>query len=365
MIERLEVVSDYRARQAAAARFNEGSQLFKRGLALTPVQFGISFTAIHLNQAGALVHLFRDGSIEVNHAGTEMGQGLHTKIQQVAAEALGLTPDRVRVSATQTDKVPNGSPTAASSGSDLNGMAVLDACTILKQRLTQTLETALGWPTDVEVVWQGNRVVAADRDISFAELVTAAYLKRTSLSATGFYQTPDLHWDPDAGTGRPFYYFAHGAAASEVEIDTRTGAYRVLRTDIVHDAGSSLNPSIDLGQIEGGFAQGLGWLTTEELLWDDQGRLASNGPANYKIPAASDGPETMNVWFHERPNPQPTVYRSKAVGEPPLMLPISVWCALRSACAAAGSGHTLPPLGAPATPEAVYRAVRAAKGMAL
>ena len=359
LIEHLEESADYAKRQAEARAFNARSQPIKRGLALTPVQFGIAFTSTHLNQAGALVHLFTDGTVEVNHAGTEMGQGLYTKIQQVAAEALGIDLDRVRLSATQTDKVPNGAPTAASSGSDLNGMAVLDACNRLKTRLQQVLIDA-GWPTEAPT-FADNAVRLDDRRMEFTELVQLAHRERTSLSSTGFYRTPDIHFDKSTGRGHPFYYYAHGAAATEVMIDTRTGAYRVERVDIAHDAGSSLNPAVDLGQIEGGFVQGMGWLTTEELLWNDNGELITTGPATYKIPAAGDCPPAFNVHLLPGANPQPTVYRSKAVGEPPLMLAISVWCALRDACYAAGGYSHFPGLAAPATAEAVYRAVQEAR----
>lgn len=361
LMEALTDSADYRERQRRARLFNRGSSQFKKGLALTPVQFGISFTATHLNQAGALVHIFKDGSIEVNHAGTEMGQGLYTKIAQVAAQAFAVPVEQVLLAATQTDKVPNGSPTAASSGSDMNGMAVLDACETLKARLLTHLEASRGWKPDAVTfvdgdVWHGGDTLA------FNDLVREAYLQRISLSATGFYKTPDIHFDKEAGQGRPFYYYGNGAAASEVIIDTTTGEYRLLRTDILHDAGDSLNPAVDLGQVEGGFVQGAGWLTTEDLRWNDDGVLISNGPANYKIPTAHDCPPELNVAFYKGANSRPTIHRSKATGEPPLMLAISVWCALRNACSAASDYAVLPPLAAPATPEAVYWAVQAARG---
>ena len=361
LMETLVQTADYRDRQQQARRFNRSNSQFKRGLALTPVQFGISFTSTHLNQAGALVHIYTDGSIEVSHAGTEMGQGLYTKIAQVAAQAFAVPLDQVVLAATQTDKVPNGSPTAASSGSDMNGMAVLDACNKLKARLLEHLQHTRNWQAD-GVTFADGEVWHGGDQLSFNDLVREAYLQRVSLSATGFYKTPDIHFDKEAGRGRPFYYFGNGAAASEVIIDTATGEYRLLRTDILHDAGDSLNPAVDLGQIEGGFVQGAGWLTTEELRWNDSGMLISNGPANYKIPTAHDTPPELNVAFYQGANSVPTVHRSKAVGEPPLMLAISVWCALRDACSAAGDYAVLPPLAAPATPEAVFWAVRKARG---
>ncbi|MEM6709373.1 MAG: xanthine dehydrogenase molybdopterin binding subunit [Pseudomonadota bacterium] len=364
LIDDLEAHCDYRTRCAEIDRFNadangEGSAL-RRGLSLTPVQFGISFTAKHLNQAGALVSIYTDGSIELTHAGTEMGQGLYTKVAQVVADAFGVPLRQVRNNATRTDKVPNGSPTAASSGSDLNGMAAANACERIQAGLAQFAQTELGW-TD-PLTYRHGQVTSGDHSLTFHEFITQAYLARTPLSATGFYATPEIHFDKARGFGRPFYYFAHGAAASEVAVDLRTGEYRTLRVDILHDAGRSLNPAIDLGQIEGGFVQGLGWLTCEELLWGDDGRVLSNSPANYKIPTAHDVPEVFNVRFFERPNSEATIHRSKAVGEPPLMLAISAWCALRRACASVNPNRaTLAPLAAPATPEAVYRCAQLAR----
>jgi len=360
IIEQLEASSDYRKRREAINTFNAQSSQHKKGLALTPVQFGISFTATHLNQAGALVHIYRDGTIEVSHAGTEMGQGLYTKVQQIVADAFGVAFDKISHAATRTDKVPNGSPTAASSGSDLNGMAALNACDRLKTRLVEFLRAEHGWlPSAIE--FSDGEVVHQNRRMSFNEVVAEAYLARVSLSATGFYSTPDIHFDKETGRGRPFYYYAHGAAATEVIIDPTTGEYRVLRTDILHEVANSLNPAIDLGQIEGGFIQGLGWLTTEELLWNEAGEIISNSPANYKIPTAHDCPESFNVALYTRDNAVPTIHRSKAVGEPPLMLAISAWCALRNACAAVGNHQTLPALAAPATPEAVYWACKSVR----
>ena len=361
IIADLETRCDYRARQEAARAFNAAHRHFKKGLALTPVQFGISFTAIHLNQAGALLHVYRDGSVGLSHGGTEMGQGLYVKVRQVVARSLGLPLQRIELSGAETDKVPNASATAASSGSDLNGMAALAACRTIKARLAEFLRAELNWP-GAPIQFADGEIRCGDQSLTFAEAAAAAHRARISLSATGFYRTPDIHFDKDAGKGQPFFYYANGAAASEVAIDTLTGEYRLLRTDIVHDVGDSLNPAVDLGQIEGGFVQGLGWLTTEELLWNDEGRLISDSPANYKIPTAHDCPEILNVTLYDGANPEPTLFRSKAVGEPPLMLAISAWCALRDACSAAGDYRTLAPLAVPATPEAVFHAVQAVGG---
>ncbi len=365
LIETLENRADYAARRAAIEAANKAANQttgsLRRGIALTPVKFGISFTTTHLNQAGALVHVYTDGSIEVSHGGTEMGQGLYTKVAQVVARAFGVSRESVRNTATRTDKVPNTSPTAASAAADMNGFAAADACNRIKSALTAyaadyrnhqgELHFAEGYVSAPDGSWRE----------PFADFVKAAYMARTPLSATGFYATPDIHFDKVAGKGRPFYYFAHGAAVSEVEIDITSGAYRVNRVDILHDVGDSLNPAIDRGQIEGGFVQGMGWLTTEELLWDDDGRIISDSPANYKIPVAADCPAEFNVSLYDAPNPAPTIHRSKAVGEPPLMLAISVWCALRDACASLSDYRHLPPLAVPATAEQVYFAARAAR----
>lgn len=353
LIGELEASADYRRRRAATRAFNRDSPWLKRGIALTPVQFGISFTTMHLNQAGSLVNVYLDGSIEVNHGGTEMGQGLYTKVRQVAAQAFGVPLSAVINTATRTDKVPNTTPTAASSGADLNGMAVRQACERIKANLATFAQEHLNWPP-VALRFGDGEVAAGRQTMPFEDFVRAAHLARTPLSATGFFKTPDIHFDKGLGRGEPFYYYAHGAAVAEVLVDTATGEYRVPRVDILHDCGTSLNPAIDLGQIEGGFMQGMGWLTSEELLWDESGRLISDSPANYKIPTAHDSPEAFNVAFYAGANPRPTPHRSKAVGEPPLMLAIAVWCALRDACFAAGDYAHLPALAAPATPEAVY-----------
>jgi len=359
LVEELEKSAQYSQRKQEIADWNSRNRTLKRGIALSPVKFGISFTLTHLNQAGALVHVYQDGSIQLSHGGTEMGQGLHRKVTQVAAAAFGVPIERVRICATDTGKVPNTSATAASSGTDLNGMAVKAACDTIRSRIAAFLAAREGCP-QAEVHFAGGRVFAGKAEMRFEEAVMAAYLARVSLSSTGFYATPKIRWDRIAGRGRPFLYFAYGAAVSEVVIDTLTGENRLLRTDILHDVGASLNPALDIGQIEGGYVQGVGWLTTEELVWDDQGRLRTHAPSTYKIPACSDRPEVFNVALWEGENREETIYRSKAVGEPPLMLSISAWLALADACAQAGPHW--PDLRAPATPEAVLAAVNRARG---
>jgi len=361
LIEQLEKSSDYRARRREIKGWNRTNPVLKRGLALTPVKFGISFTLQHMNQAGALLHIYTDGSIQLNHGGTEMGQGLHTKVIQIVAEALSVDPERIQITATRTDKVPNTSPTAASSGTDLNGQAARNAALELKQRIARCVAEQKG--VEIESVrFDNGRVLWSDREgMSFAEAAQLAYLNRVSLSATGYYRTPKIWYDREQARGRPFFYFANGAAVSEVVIDTLTGEYRVLAVDILHDVGRSLNPAVDLGQIEGGFIQGMGWLTTEELKWDVEGRLISNAPANYKIPAAGDTPPRFKVELFKRDNEEETIYRSKAVGEPPFMLAISVWSALRDAVAALSDYRISPDLDAPATPERVLNAVIATR----
>ncbi|MBK8973474.1 MAG: xanthine dehydrogenase molybdopterin binding subunit [Hahellaceae bacterium] len=361
LMNRLQDSADYWARREACHTYNQQGGLFRKGLAMTPVMFGISFTAKHLNQAGALVHIYTDGSIHLNHGGTEMGQGLFIKVAQVVAEAFQVDLARVAVSATRTDKVPNTSATAASAGSDLNGMAALNACQTLKLRLIEFACQHFSVTPD-EVAFESNHVrVGADR-FPFADFVQLAYLNRISLSATGFYQTPFIGYDREKGQGHPFFYYAHGAAVSEVLVDTMTGEYRVLRTDILHDVGDSLNPAIDIGQIEGGFVQGLGWLTTEELRWDERGHLMADSPATYKIPTLGDIPTDFRVAIlQDAPNREPTIYRSKAVGEPPFMLAFSVWAALRDAIASLTDYRYSPPLHPPATPERVWQALDAAR----
>ena len=348
----------YDARRAAIADWNAAQPVLKKGIALTPVKFGISFTLTHLNQAGALVHVYQDGSVHLNHGGTEMGQGLFQKVAQVAADRFGIPAEMVRITATDTAKVPNTSATAASSGTDLNGMAVKAACDTIRDRMAEFL-AAEHQITPAEVRFSDGMVHVGAETIPFAEAAARTYMGRVSLSATGFYKTPDIEWDRIAGRGRPFFYFAQGAACSEVVIDTLTGENRILRTDILHDAGSSLNPAIDIGQVEGGFVQGAGWLTTEELVWDDAGHLRTHAPSTYKIPACSDRPDIFNVALWDAPNPVETIYRSKAVGEPPFMHGISVLMALSDAIAACGPGY--PDLQAPATAEAVMAAIARAR----
>jgi xanthine dehydrogenase large subunit len=361
LVAALEASSDYRARRAAIADWNTASPVLKKGIALTPVKFGISFTLTWLNQAGALVHVYQDGSVHLNHGGTEMGQGLFQKVAQVAAGVFGLEPGAVRITATDTGKVPNTSATAASSGADLNGMAARAACLTIRDRIAALLaERHQARPEDV--VFAGGRVRVGGAEMSFAEAAAATYQARVSLSATGFYSTPKIVWDRIRGTGRPFLYFAYGAAVTEVAIDTLTGENRILRADILHDTGTSLNPAIDIGQIEGGYVQGAGWLTTEELVWDGAGRLTTHAPSTYKIPACSDRPPVFNVALWDKPNAEATVGKSKAVGEPPLMLGISVLMAMSDAVAACGDGSVYPALDAPATAERVLMAVRRQRG---
>lgn len=357
IIARLRETSRYDARREAIAAFNAASPVLKKGIALTPVKFGISFTTTHLNQAGALVHVYADGSIQANHGGTEMGQGLHIKIAQIVADLFGVGVDTVRITATRTDKVPNTSATAASSGADLNGMAAWRAAMAIRERMADFLAGAFGCVAD-EVQFTAEGVIAGETRLSFAEAARKAWLGRISLSSTGFYATPEIQYDRAAHRGRPFYYFAYGAAVSEVVVDTLTGEHKVLAVDILHDVGRSLNPAIDRGQIEGGFVQGQGWLTSEVVEWDAKGRLLNHSPATYKVPTASDRPGRMRIDLWDGENVKPTIHRSKAVGEPPLMLANSVFCAISAAIAAtAPEVRELPKLDAPATPEAVLRAL--------
>jgi xanthine dehydrogenase large subunit len=357
IMEALAKSSDYRARRAAIAAFNENSPILKRGIALTPVKFGISFTTLHLNQAGALVHVYQDGSVHLNHGGAEMGQGLFVKVAQVVADEFGIDLDYVKITPTTTAKVPNTSATAASSGSDLNGMAARAAVAAIKQRLIDFAGEAFGAPPE-QVAFRDNQVVMGNTAMPFPEFIKKAYFGRVSLSSTGFYKTPDIHWDQARATGRPFYYFSYGAACSEVLIDTFTGEMKVTRVDILHDVGRSLNPAIDIGQIEGGFVQGMGWLTAEELVFDAKGRLLTHAPSTYKIPTASDVPADFRVALFPNENRENTIYRSKAVGEPPLMLAISVFAAIADAIHSLAPGKPVP-LDAPATPESILHAVHA------
>ncbi len=361
LIEELERSSGYWTRRKQIQAFNESSPYLKKGLALTPVKFGISFTTAHLNQAGALVHVYTDGSVHLNHGGTEMGQGLFVKVAQVVAEEFQIDLDRIKVTATTTGKVPNTSATAASSGSDLNGMAARAAARTIKDRLVAFAAEKYGMANG-DIEFRHNRVRIGADEVSFADLVKEAWFGRVSLSATGYYATPKIRFDRAKAAGRPFYYFAYGAAVSEVIVDTLTGEHKVTRVDILHDVGSSLNPAVDLGQIEGGFIQGVGWLTSEELWWDETGRLGTHAPSTYKIPACSDRPADFRMKLVEgRPNREETVYRSKAVGEPPLMLAISVFLAIKDAVASVSGYKAAPHLDAPATPEEVLRAVDAVK----
>ncbi len=347
--------SDYTARKEAVAAWNAEHGAIRKGIAFSPVKFGISFTLTHLNQAGALVHVYQDGSVHLNHGGTEMGQGLFQKVAQVAASRFGIGLEAVKITATDTAKVPNTSATAASSGSDLNGMAVKAACDEIRGRMAAYLaEMHQAAPEDVQ--FEGGTVQIGGETLSFAEAAQRCYEGRVSLSSTGFYKTPKLAWDRVKGSGRPFFYFAYGAAVTEVAVDTRTGEYRILRADLLHDAGASLNPALDKGQVEGGYVQGAGWLTTEELVWDDRGRLRTHAPSTYKIPAFSDQPDVFNVALWDGRNREDTIYRSKAVGEPPFMLGISAYLALSDAVASCGKAY--PNLDAPATPERVWAAVR-------
>lgn len=360
LVEQLEKSSDYRSRKTAIDSFNETSPFLKKGIALTPVKFGISFTLNHLNQAGALVHVYTDGSVYLNHAGTEMGQGLYTKVAQVVAEEFGIDLDRVKISATTTDKVPNTGPTAASAGSDLNGMAAKVAVDQIKDRMRTFMANRYDAPPS-DIRFAENRVYAGENSIGFGELANEMHLERISLSASGFYRTPKVEWNRAEAKGRPFFYFAYGAACSEVLIDTLTGEMKVTAVDILHDVGKSLNPAIDIGQIEGGFVQGMGWLTTEELVWDHRGRLRTHAPSTYKIPCASDVPEHFNTHLYESDgNREDTIYRSKAVGEPPLMLAVSVFSAIFHAISSIRPGKT-PVLNAPATPEAILKAIQSLK----
>ncbi len=360
--------SDFDLRRAEIATFNATRTHVKRAIAMTPVKFGISFNYTAFNQAGALVHVYKDGSVLINHGGTEMGQGLHTKMLQVAATALGVERHAVRLAPTRTDKVPNTSATAASSGADLNGAAVKDACDQIRNRMAAVAAGLLGIPERNVRFSRGLVTGIADEtgSLTFVELVNAAYLQRVQLWAAGFYRTEGLHWDPDTMQGQPFKYFSYGAAATEVEVDGFTGSYRVRRTDIVHDVGDSLSPTIDLGQIEGAYVQGLGWLTLEELSWDctdgpERGRLLTQSASTYKLPSFSEMPETLNVALFHRATEDGVIYGSKAVGEPPLMLAFSAREALREAVAAFGSPGASVDLASPATPEAVFWAIELAR----
>ncbi|MBQ0929569.1 xanthine dehydrogenase molybdopterin binding subunit [Ideonella alba] len=362
LVDQLSDSADYVRRRAEVALFNAASPVLKKGLALSPVKFGISFNVNHYNQAGALVHVYLDGSVLVNHGGTEMGQGLNTKVAQVVAHELGLPIGRVRCSATDTSKVANTSATAASTGADLNGQAARDAARRIRERLA-ALQADEWQMAASDIVFADGQLRAPDgRSVEFNALVQRAYVARVQLWSEGFYATPGLHWDRATLSGKPFYYFAYGAAVSEVLLDTLTGEWRLLCADLLHDAGRSLNPALDIGQIEGAFVQGMGWLTSEELVWHPQtGALLTHAPSTYKIPTANDVPDALHTRLFENANVADSIHRSKAVGEPPLLLAFSVWLALRDAVAAAGAPGCQPPLLAPATPEALLRAIDAVR----
>ena len=371
LVSKLAEHCDYFTRRETIKSFNEQSPIIKKGLALTPVKFGISFNATLFNQAGALVHIYTDGTILVNHGGTEMGQGLYSKIRQIVAHEFSLDLSKIRLSATDTAKVPNTSATAASSGTDLNGKAAQAACINIRNRL-KTFAAELANTKPNQVQFKDGYIYASGQSWQFAEFIKLAYQARIQLWDSGFYKTPDIHWNPVLRYGRPFFYFAYGAAASEVAIDTLTGESKVLRVDILHDVGNSINPAIDIGQIEGGFIQGMGWLTSEELYWVPEGRkqghLFTHAPSTYKIPTATDMPKIFNVNLYDNQNLENTIHRSKAVGEPPFMLALSVFSALREAVSANITTPILqngikvkPFLSAPATPEAILQAIVNAK----
>lgn len=357
IVRELAKTSHYVARRKQIKKWNQDHSTSQRGISLSPVKFGISFTTGFLNQAGALVHVYRDGSVMINHGGTEMGQGLYIKVAQITADVFGIDIEDIQTSATSTDKVPNTSATAASSGSDLNGMAAKRAATAIKTRLVKFVATRFACkPNQIE--FSGGRVSYPGGEYRFCELIEQAYLNRISLSSTGFYATPDIHYDREQHQGSPFFYFACGAAVSEVEVDTLTGEARVLRVDLLHSVGKSLNPAIDMGQIEGGFIQGMGWVSNEEICYDGDGRLTTHAPSTYKIPTASDRPDHFNIALYPSQGAKAkTVHRSKAVGEPPFMLAISVHGALRLAVQAAKAGGFVE-LDAPATAETLLQAMQ-------
>ncbi|MEO6984071.1 MAG: xanthine dehydrogenase molybdopterin binding subunit [Paralcaligenes sp.] len=361
LVAELEVTSNYRARRQAVRLFNDTSPILKKGLALTPVKFGISFNVPAFNQAGALVHVYRDGSVLVNHGGTEMGQGLNTKVAQVVASELGLDMEHVRITATDTSKVANTSATAASTGSDLNGKAAQDAARKIRRRLAKYAAKRYGGCAD-SVVFANNQVLVNENAIPFVEVVDAAYWEQTQLWSEGFYATPGIRWDKTTMTGKPFYYYAYGAAVAEVLIDTLTGEWKLLRADLLHDVGQSINPAIDTGQIEGAFIQGMGWLTTEDLCWSEEGKLLTHAPSTYKIPAINDCPADFRVDLFKNCNIKDSIHRSKAVGEPPLLLPFSVFNAIRDAVASTAGYLLEPTLNAPATPEAILNALTGLRG---
>ena len=363
LVAELEATSEYRQRRAAITAFNASSPVLKKGLALTPVKFGIAFNVTHFNQAGALVHVYTDGSVLVNHGGTEMGQGINTKVAQVVAHELGIPLALVRVTATDTSKVANTSATAASTGADLNGKAAQDAAHTIRQRLAEFF-AKLHDGDPKAVTFSDGSVHLGEYSMKFGHLTQKAYLARVQLWSDGFYATPGLHWDPKTMTGHPFSYYAYGASVSEVVVDTLTGEWRLLRADALYDAGQSLNPAIDIGQVEGAFIQGMGWLTTEELWWNKDGKLMTHAPSTYKIPGVSDCPQDFRVKLFKNRNVEDSIHRSKAVGEPPLLLPFSVLFAIRDAISSVADHRFNPPLNAPATSEAILKAITAVEDMA-
>ena len=358
LVAELEETSDYQKRRDATRSFNKTSPILKKGIALTPVKFGISFNMVHFNQAGALVHIYTDGSILVNHGGTEMGQGLNTKVAQIVAHVLGVDLKRVKATATDTSKVANTSATAASSGTDLNGKAAEDAALQIKQRLIDFVVEKFSSDSK-SVIFENDSVIVNNEKMAFSDLVQLAYENRIQLWSDGFYKTPKLHWDSNKLHGRPFYYFAYGAAVSEVIIDTLTGEMKLLRADLLHDAGNSINPALDIGQVEGAFIQGMGWLTSEELHWNEGGMLTTHAPSTYKIPAVNDCPDDLRVNLFQNANHEDAIMRSKAVGEPPLLLGFSVFFAIRDAISSTADYRINPPLDAPATPESIMNALNA------
>lgn len=363
LVAELEASSDYRQRRAAVQAFNASSPILKKGLALTPLKFGIAFNVTHFNQAGALVHVYTDGSVLVNHGGCEMGQGINTKVCQVVAHELGIKLSLVRATATDTSKVANTSATAASTGADLNGKAAQDAAHTIRQRLAEFAVKTYGGEL-ATVSFSDGLVQVNGLSIAFEEVVRLAYLARVQLWSDGFYATPGLHWDPKTMSGNPFSYFSYGASVSEVIVDTLTGEWKLLRADALYDAGQSLNPAIDIGQVEGAFIQGMGWLTTEELWWNPGGKLMTHAPSTYKIPAVSDCPQDFRVALFKNRNVQDSIHRSKAVGEPPLLLPFSVFFAIRDAAASVGGHKFHPPLNSPATSEAILKSIAAVSKLA-
>jgi xanthine dehydrogenase large subunit len=358
LLSTLEKTSDYRQRQSSIAAWNRTSPVIKRGLAITPVKFGISFTATLFNQAGALVHVYLDGSVQVNHGGTEMGQGLNTKVCQIVADELGVAFDSVLATASDTSKIPNASATAASVGTDLNARAAQYAARHVRDNLAQFV-SGLDNCGAGAVRFEAGRIITPHNARLFVDVVKLAHANRIQLWSDGFYRTPKIHYEKATLTGRPFYYFAYGAACTEVAIDTLTGESRVLKVDILHDVGTSINPAIDIGQIEGGFVQGMGWLTTEQLVWNDKGVLSTHAPSTYKIPATGDIPEHFKVALWPEPNREDNVFGSKAVGEPPFMLAISVFEALKAAVSAGRDGRGAVRLTAPATAENVLNSIQA------